>query len=213
MLPALIPEAHFPVPLRQAAAAIQHLCSRGVQPENMILTGDSAGGNLTLQVLLHVLHPLEGIPKIEASKFAGAYLMSPWLTLRPREKRSQKCFRENGMWDIISPGLIDDFARETLSGIKDDRHLPYIDYYFAPSGWYDNMGAFTKGLLITAGRYECFRDDIIEFAQKVENEVDVQLIVDKCGVHDDPLFDFIGRESKLGDVTAQIISWCHNMFM
>lgn len=201
------------MPLRQAAAAIQHLRSKGVKPENLILTGDSAGGNLTLQVLLQVLHPLEGVQKIEASKFAGAYLMSPWLTLVPREKRSQECFRENGRWDIISPGLIDDFGQEVLSGINDDRHLPYIDYYFAPADWYDNMGTITKEVLITAGRYECFREDIIDFAQKVESKVDVQLIVDKCGVHDDPLFDFIGRESKLGDVTDQIISWCHKMFM
>jgi acetyl esterase/lipase len=154
---------------------------------------------------------LPTLPKKEESKFAGAYLMSPWMTLLPREKSSQKSFDENATWDVISPKLIKDFGEGTLSGIKDDRHLKYIDSYFAPSGWYDDIDAVVKKMLITAGGHECMREDIIEFGKQVDGP-HVKVVVDKHGVHDDPFFDFIAGEKKLGELTPLIISWCHDAF-
>jgi len=34
----------------------------------------------------------------------------------------------------------------------------------------------------------------------------LELVVDKFGVHDDPFFNFIAREEKLGEVTLKIVS-------
>jgi acetyl esterase/lipase len=178
------------------------------------LTGDSAGGNLTVQALLHILHPVEDLPTLpndEESKFAGVYLMSPWLTLLPHEESSQKSFDENATWDVVSPSVLKDSGQGILSGIKDTQHLKYIDSYFAPSGWYDDMGAVVKKMLITAGGHECMREDIIEFGKQVDGP-DVKVVVDEYGVHDDPFFDFIAREKKLGELTPMIISWCHDAF-
>jgi len=218
----LIPEAHFPVPLLQAVIAIKNLFSRGVKPSNLILTGDSAGGNLIVQVLLHAIHPLAGIPTLfespkEESKFAGAYLMSPWLTLLARDERSQKFYRENGNWDLISPKTITDFATAVLAGIKEEQHHPYIDFHFAPSGWYDGMGGVVKKMLITAGRYECFKEDIERFGEQLETaartgNLDMKLVVDEYGIHDDPFLDFMAGEKKLGELTPIIISWCRDAF-
>ena len=170
---ALIPEANFPVPLLQTISAIKHLFSRGVQPSNLLLTGDSAGGNLTIQTLLHIIHPLPGLPTLsqptmEEIKLAGAYLMSPWLTLLPRENSSKKCYQENAMWDVVSPAKLSDFGTGVLSEIKDEKDLAYIDSHFAPSDWYDDMGTVVKRILITAGRRECLREDIIKFGQQLE---------------------------------------------
>jgi len=213
----LVPKANFPVPLLQTVTAIKHLFSRGVQPSNLILTGDSAGGNLTMQVLLHIIHPLASLPTVfeSPSKFAGAYLMSPWLTLLPRDNGSQNSYQENAMWDIVSPRKLAEFGTGVLSGIKDDNHLPYIDSHFAPATWYDNMGTATDRILITAGRYECLRDDIIKFGKHLEKaagDLDVKLVVDKYGVHDDPIFDFMAGEKKVGELTRIIISWCCDAF-
>ena len=209
---ALIPEADFPVPLLQSVTAMKHLLARGVKPSNLILTGDSAGANLVVQVLLHAIHPLAGLPTVEGLKFAGAYLMSPWLSILPREN---KCYQENAMWDIISPAKISDFGTAVLSGIKDHNHLPYIDTYVAPSDWYDDMGAVVKRVLITAGRRECFRDDIIKFGKRLEtvNGMDVKLVVDKNGVHDDPFFDFTVGEKQPGELTGVVVSWCLDVFV
>ena len=217
--PALIPEANFPVPLLQTITAIKHLFSRGIKPSNLILAGDSAGGNLTIQVLLHIIHPLAGLPTLlesstEESKFAGAYLMSPWTTLLPREDSSKKFYESNETWDIISSIKIPEFGTAVLAGIKDDHYLPYIDSYFAPPNWYDDMGTVVKRMLITAGRYECMMEDIVNFGNRLKTagDLEVKVVVDECGVHDDPFFDFIAREKKLGDLTPMIISWCRDAF-
>ena len=222
MSTALLPEANFPVPLLQTILAIKHLFSRGVQPSNLILMGDSAGANLTIQVLLHIIHPVAGLPTLLESsirgnsKLAGAYLMSPWSTLLPREDSSKKCYQENARWDVISPKVINDSGHAVLSGIKHD-HLPYIDSYFAPPNWYDGIGGVVRRVLITAGRYECMRDDIIKFGKQLETasrrgDLDVRLVVDKHGVHDDPIFDFIAGEKRMGELTPMVISWCRDTF-
>ena len=57
-----MPESPFPTQLRQANAALTHLLNRGIPPENIIVGGDSAGRNLSLQLVSHVLHPLPSLP-------------------------------------------------------------------------------------------------------------------------------------------------------
>lgn len=220
---ALFPEANFPIPLMQTITAIRVLLSRGIKPSNIILMGDSAGANLAIQVLLHILHPLPGLSALfnspmddSESRFAGAYLMSPWSTLLPREDYSHKSYEENATWDIISPSTLVESGSAILSGVEDD-HLPYIDSYFAPPNWYDNMGTVVRKVLITAGRHECLREDIIQFGKKVEmsnarGDLDMKMVVDQHGVHDDPLFDFIIGEKKLGELTPMMISWCRDAF-
>jgi hypothetical protein len=79
------------------------------------------------------------------------------------------------------------------------------------------MGDVVKRMLITAGRYECFKEDIEKFGEKLETAVgtgglDMKLVVDGYGVHDDPFLDFVAREKKLGELTPMIISWCADVF-
>ncbi|KAF5241848.1 hypothetical protein FANTH_8964 [Fusarium anthophilum] len=40
----LIPEARYPVQLRQAASGLAHLLHKGISPQDIIIGGDSAGG-------------------------------------------------------------------------------------------------------------------------------------------------------------------------
>lgn len=48
----LIPEHPFPAQLEDALAAYRWLLQTGVAPERLVVAGDSAGGNLTLALLL-----------------------------------------------------------------------------------------------------------------------------------------------------------------
>ena len=62
----------FPVRLKQAMLSIQHLLTLGFEPKNIQLVGDSAGGTLIHQVFSHILHTVEGVPKLTlASPFGG----------------------------------------------------------------------------------------------------------------------------------------------
>jgi epsilon-lactone hydrolase len=70
----LIPEHPFPAALDDAMAAYKQLLALGVAPADLVVGGDSAGGNLAVALLLKVRE--EDLPQP-----AGLYLLSPWLDL------------------------------------------------------------------------------------------------------------------------------------
>ncbi len=70
----LAPEHPFPAALDDAMAAYKQLLKTGVAPENMLVSGDSAGGNLATALLLKARE--DGLPLP-----AGLYLLSPWLDM------------------------------------------------------------------------------------------------------------------------------------
>ncbi|KAL0256877.1 hypothetical protein SLS55_007686 [Diplodia seriata] len=68
------PFAAYPRQLGQAAQLLNHvLRNLRVAPRNIILGGDSAGGNLTLALLSHILHPhpdAAAVPAVELRDFS-----------------------------------------------------------------------------------------------------------------------------------------------
>ena len=70
----LAPEHPFPAALQDAEAAYRALLARGQSPSQLVVMGDSAGGNLAL-ALLQTLRSI-GLPMP-----AAAVLLSPWLDL------------------------------------------------------------------------------------------------------------------------------------
>ena len=78
------PEYGYPAWLEDAVAAYEHLLKTGERPNQIVLAGDSAGGNLVLITLLR-LREL-GLPMP-----AGAICLSPWTDLTC----TSKSFRQN----------------------------------------------------------------------------------------------------------------------
>lgn len=70
----LAPEHPFPAALDDAMNAYAWLRRQGIAPEQIIIGGDSAGGGLTLALLLRLRDTGQALP-------AGAALLSPWLDL------------------------------------------------------------------------------------------------------------------------------------
>lgn len=70
----LAPEHLFPAAVDDALAAYQQLLKQGRDPARMVIGGDSAGGGLTLALLLSI--KARGLPMP-----AGALLLSPWTDL------------------------------------------------------------------------------------------------------------------------------------
>nr|MDO8079407.1 alpha/beta hydrolase [Candidatus Freyarchaeota archaeon] len=66
----LAPEHPYPAPLEDCTAAYKWLLSTGIKPKNIVIAGDSAGGNLTLTTLVKLRN--DGIPLP-----AGAVCLSP----------------------------------------------------------------------------------------------------------------------------------------
>jgi len=200
---ALIPSATFPTQLKQAVAAIEHLISTGVQPQNIQIVGDSAGANLALQLISHILHPLSGVRPLNLpSPIRGIYLMSPWVLLTGTEGS----MTSNGGKDIVSPTSINMWGHQVLDGIPDSQ-LPYVEATKAPESWFKEMDAAVERVLITAGSAECLRDPIEVFAKQICSVHDgATFWMQENGVHDDPYFDIFG-EKTLGKTTPQILEW------
>jgi acetyl esterase/lipase len=67
----LAPDAHFPTQHTQCLAALDYLVRRcGIDPARIIISGDSAGGNLALQTMYEYE---------KTSSLGGAILFSPWV--------------------------------------------------------------------------------------------------------------------------------------
>jgi acetyl esterase/lipase len=66
----LAPENPFPASVEDSTTAYKWLLSTGIKPENIIIAGDSAGGNLSLVTLLKLKNEGVELP-------AGAVLISP----------------------------------------------------------------------------------------------------------------------------------------
>ncbi len=67
----LAPESRYPAAHENAVAAYEMLLRDGFKPENIVLAGDSAGGNIVLGTLLRLRDRQIPLP-------AGAFLLSPW---------------------------------------------------------------------------------------------------------------------------------------
>lgn len=70
----LAPEHRFPVAVEDATGVYKALLADGHRHQDIIVAGDSAGGGLTMGMLLSLRD--EGVPLP-----AGAFLLSPWLDL------------------------------------------------------------------------------------------------------------------------------------
>lgn len=70
----LAPEHPFPAALEDAVAAWRWLLDSGVEPSQVVIAGDSAGGGLSVATLLRLRELGEALP-------AGAALLSPWVDL------------------------------------------------------------------------------------------------------------------------------------
>jgi monoterpene epsilon-lactone hydrolase len=144
----LAPEHRFPAALDDAVAAYDWLLSQGVSPENIVVAGDSAGGNLVLASLLSLRE--RGLPLP-----AAGVLMSPWTDLAA----TGESYTSRAEADPIHQRpMILALAKTYLGADGDPRH-PLASPLHA-----DLAGL--PALLIQVGDRETVLDDSIMFADE-----------------------------------------------
>ncbi|KAK0475434.1 Alpha/Beta hydrolase protein [Armillaria novae-zelandiae] len=208
----LAPDAAFPSQAITAKNALEHLFLAGVQPHNLIIAGDSAGGNLVLQILQHIADPQPMIPPLAVpspSRFLGILLISPWVCLDGAES-----FKVNGKYDLISARTFHYLGNHILCDIP-ERDRAFVD----PVGFEGRplmVDKLAHEVLVTSGEKEC-----MHLAHKLLVETylkgDVHFAVTKGvnGVHDDMLFELVipgEKEERLSPTTWIIIDWCEGLF-
>ena len=203
---ALVPAATFPTQLTQIVLAVQHLLFTGIAPRNIQLVGDSIGGNLIVQLISHILHPVADVPTLSiASPFGNVLLISPWVCLSPKAEGS---IISNSKKDLISDQTILHIASILFENTPELGHL-FLDQVNAPKGWFDGITKVARKIFITAGENETLRDTITVFAKKIRAvHPDVTYIVQDNGIHDDPIFDFVVPVPKtIGSLTPKMVDW------
>lgn len=161
----LAPEHPFPAQIEDAWATYWWLLTeQGVKPAQITVAGDSAGGGLTIALLLALRDAGVPLP-------AGAICLSPWLDLT----LSGSTMTTNEPTDYLNFDVLHVSAQMYANGY-DLRH-PLI------SPLYANLAGLPP-LLIQAGSAEMLLDDSRRFALRArEAGVDVQLEVWEHMVH------------------------------
>ncbi|KAJ3820637.1 Alpha/Beta hydrolase protein [Lentinula raphanica] len=215
----VIPSASFPTPLWQASQAIKHLISvEHVDPSNLQLFGDSAGGNLVSQILSSMLHPPFSPPIIPpGTRLRGAYMMSPWITMTGVGSEGSKemlpSFIDNDDTDVISTQSLLRWGNDVLIRLRNPPFdIPYVDPIRAPHDWYKGLTDIVDRIFVSTGEFECLRDaDRVFFEDKIRPWHDkAEFFELKGGVHNDPFFDFNVAAGPLGSrqmLTPVIIDW------
>ena len=201
-----MPAATFPTQLTQIVLAVQHLLSTGIAPQNIQLVGDSAGGNLILQLISHILHPMADVPTLSVvSPFGNVLLISPWVCLFPKAEGTIVTNSKKDLFTIPAALHYANFVRENT---PESGYL-YLDHMNAPPGWFDDITKVTRQVLITAGENEVLKDSITVFAERIcEVHPQATYLVQENGIHDEPMIDFMVPVPKtIGSLTSKMVDW------
>ncbi|KAL0566438.1 hypothetical protein V5O48_015579, partial [Marasmius crinis-equi] len=202
---ALIPNAPFPTALRQAVLGLQNLLDSGIRPENIQIVGDSAGGNLILQLFSHLLHPLPDVPTLTQNnvKLNGTCLVSPWVSFRDEDRTH--ILRSS--IDLLKAPAIREFADFILHDVPESREC-YFELLKTPGSWWAGLDSKVDRVLLIAGADECFKEDIVKLDRNVRrHHKEVTLFVQEYGVHVEPYLDFMVGEKELPAITSDIVAW------
>jgi len=130
-----------------------------------MLGGDSAGGNLALELLSSLSHPRSDMPTIRSTEpVAATMLISPWVTF----DTSAASFHDNQYADCVEKPALEDWSNAYLGEAAPDG---YNSPLAAPKGWW--KGLKSVELCIVYGEYEVFRDDITRFTEVLK-------VCDRC---------------------------------
>lgn len=153
----LVPEARFPAAINQAVAVWDALTAHRRGP--VILAGCSAGGNLALVLIQHLLAE-KNAERNTVKLPDGVVLVSPWADLTPPD---QSRLRNEGIDPLIRwRGMLDKTAAAYANG------NPLTDPGISPlSARYVGLAAPT---LITTGSLDLFEPDCIRLAKALERD-------------------------------------------
>ncbi|RVX75933.1 hypothetical protein B0A52_00290 [Exophiala mesophila] len=151
----LAPHRVYPAQLRQATLALQYLLSTGLKPSEILIGGDSAGGNLALGLLLHLSQPHPEIPPFSLTdKLAGAILVSPWVKLQT----DSDSYARNRHKDALNVDAIRSWAASFLGKSTTDKYNTPVQA--TKDDWKDVK---VEKLVVTSGSDELLVDDIRTF--------------------------------------------------
>ena len=187
----LAPEHPFPAGLEDCVDVYKWLLEQGYKDSDIIVGGESAGGTLTLSLLLALKEKGIDLPK-------AAFSISPVTDLRCLADS----FSYNAKNDIAPIGSWNVWTKYYI-----DRNDPTLPLLSPQMGNYEGL----PPLLICVGTHEIHLDDCINVAKKAEEHgVDVKLSVWPKMVHAFPILSPLFPEAK--QAMSDICEFAVNQF-
>lgn len=184
----LAPEHPFPAALEDATAAYHWLLTQGVDPSQIIIAGDSAGGGLALVTMVTLRDAGEQLP-------AGAVCISPWTDL---SLTGASIEQKSKLDPILNPTSLDMYAKYYAG--EYELTSPLI------SPLYADLQELPP-LLIQVGADEILVDDAIRLAEKARDaRVDVTLEIWDEMFHIFQLIPFLPETKKAIGSIAEFVS-------
>ncbi|KAF2196441.1 alpha/beta-hydrolase [Delitschia confertaspora ATCC 74209] len=155
-------DTSFPAALQDCVTSYNYLLNQGVDPKNIIFSGDSAGGNLVI-ALLRYIEDTKALPPP-----GGALAWSPWVELTQRAVDNYSYSRRRTT-DFLNIGLL----RWGIDAYRPAKGMPSGDGingaaaepYISPS----NHPFVTRTpLFIHSGTAELIHDEIKGFVEEME---------------------------------------------
>ena len=163
------PKHPFPAAIDDALACYRALLDEGVNPERLVVGGDSAGGGLSLALMLRLREQGDPLP-------CAAFLLSPWVDL----ELTGTSIDSNAPYDYLSRARLEEASGYYLAG--HDRRDPLVSAVFA-----DLTGL--PPLLVQSGDAELFYDENCRFVERARAaQVSVDHEVAPGMIHVYPVF-------------------------
>ncbi|KAJ9618766.1 hypothetical protein H2203_008971 [Taxawa tesnikishii (nom. ined.)] len=197
------PEGQYPRQLNQTVELVDYLLKGGRTPSDIILAGDSAGANLVLGLLSHLLHPHPdvSIRPVLTEPFRGAVLISPWVKFATDDPS----WSRNYHTDFLPRSIASRWGGAFLGSAPLDNYNQPI---LADESWFHGSERVIREVLVWGGGGEVLIDSIEAFYEKFKNAHPNTQYVRTPGVcHEDFLIDaFLGYKEK-GQGTKVIEEW------
>ncbi|RDW64309.1 lipase/thioesterase family protein [Aspergillus mulundensis] len=201
----LAPVATYPTQLRQAVEALRYiLVEKRHSPANVLLGGDSAGGNLVGGVLSHLTHThpaIEPLKLADDGALAGAVMIAPWTSLQP--DLSNRVVDSRG--DLITPVVGPLWGTGYVGSAPKDF---YTDLSDAPVEWFSKFPV--RKILVCGGEREILLPVIEDFVEKLRKGFrgEVEFCIGKGEGHVAPVYNlYLGdkRETQQGARVKEVI--------
>lgn len=157
----LVPHGTYPTQIREGVESLQYVLEDlGRSPADVLLAGDSAGGNMALAVLSHISHPLPELPALKfdhEKRLKALVLIAPWVSFAPV---NPSCMENKGK-DIMTESMAIKWGQDYLSGKPSS---VYAEALTAPAEWWKD--AKVEQLLTVAGGDELLVDAISQWVEK-----------------------------------------------
>lgn len=172
------PEHTYPCALEDAMKVWDWLLAQGYKEENIILVGDSAGGHLSVNLMMKLHETGRKMPK-------AAVLMSPWLDMTASGKSYRENYKVDPVFGIRGQTPTTDEVTELLMQSElymwfgdNDRKDPYI------SPVYNEFDNTYPPIFVTAGGHEMLLSDAETLVDKFQKAgVDATLYVGEGMFH------------------------------